>query len=148
MQRSFNWRPWVGFLIIFLAPLTFFALYEKTGAAIWISIALIVLGVVLLWDGVRRSYVQPETYRGKVSGTVLAVVALLIIGGFGFVNYAMHQAYSKGQHSPKVGEKAPLFVAKDATGHEVKLAELLHTSVVGGPQAPRAVLLVFYRGYW
>jgi len=51
---------------------------------------------------------------------------------------------SKG--APKVGQKAPEFTLVDTSRKPVSLAELLSTPINGN--APKGVLLVFYRGYW
>jgi peroxiredoxin len=51
---------------------------------------------------------------------------------------------SKG--APQVGQRAPDFSMPDSSGKTVSLNELLTTPINGN--APKGVLLVFYRGYW
>lgn len=149
MSKNANWRLWMGFLLILLAPFFFFLLFDTLRGAFWISIVLIVFGVVLLADGWRRASDQPELYRGKVAKVVLGVLALLMIGVFAFGKYMMGQAYSEAKNAPRVGDKAPEFALTDSSGRKVTIAQLLATPVAAGAaRAPRGVLLVFYRGYW
>jgi hypothetical protein len=63
--------------------------------------------------------------------------------------------------APQVGQKAPDFTLSDSNGNTVSLGQLLGSgaaatgtpgeasgaTTVGSP-APKAVLLIFYRGYW
>jgi hypothetical protein len=63
---------------------------------------------------------------------------------FGFFVFARWLPPSKG--APQVGQKAPEFLLMDTTGKSVSLGELLSTPINGN--APKGVLLVFYRGYW
>ena len=149
MSKSWNWRLWVGFVVALLAPFGYFSLLEKISFAFWISIAAFMIAVVLLADGLRRAYAQPDAYRGKIAGPILAILALGVIGLFSYANHMMGQAYSKAANAPRVGDKAPEFALTDATGRKVTIAQLLATPLGGGAAlAPRGVLLVFYRGYW
>lgn len=151
MPKAWNWRLWVGFVIASLAPFSYFSLFEITPIAFWLSVLLFVVAIVLLIGGVRRAYSAPESYRGKVAGPILATLAVLVIGLFSFGMYAMKKAYPEARNAPRVGQKAPEFALTDSKNNAVKLADLLATPVPGASvaaQAPRGVLLVFYRGYW
>jgi len=146
MRKSSNWKLWIGFLLVFLGPVAYFSLYDRIPGAFWLGIAMVIVGVTLLIIGVRQAYVSPEAYRGKIAGPILGVLALLLIGAFGFGKYAMTNAYPASHNAPRVGDKAPQFTAKDTSGHSQSLADLL--AAHAGAQSQRAVLLVFYRGYW
>jgi len=149
MQKSWNWRLWIGFIVALLAPFGYFSLLEKISFAFWISVAAFVIAIVLLADGLRRAYAQPEAYRGKIAGPILAILALGVIGLFSYANHMMGQAYAKAANAPRVGDKAPEFLLTDASGRKVDIAQLLAAPLAGGAaRAPRGVLLVFYRGYW
>jgi peroxiredoxin len=52
--------------------------------------------------------------------------------------------------TPKVGSQAPEFTLPDAAGKPVRLSELLAglQRENPGPEKPRWLLLLFYRGYW
>jgi peroxiredoxin len=45
--------------------------------------------------------------------------------------------------APRVGQKAPDFMLLDQNGKPVGLGDLL-----SGPEGPKAVALIFYRGFW
>jgi peroxiredoxin len=51
--------------------------------------------------------------------------------------------------APQIGQRVPDFTLTDANGQSVSL-DSLFTPASGEPQsaAPKAVLLIFYRGYW
>ena len=147
--KAWNWRLWLGFVIVLLAPFAFFLLFETVRGAFWISVALFVVAIVLLAGGLRRAFAQPESYRGKIAGPILSVFAVVMIGLFGFGNYMMRQAYSQARNAPRVGDKAPEFALTDTSGRKVTIAQLLSTSLpAGAARTPHGVLLVFYRGYW
>ncbi len=49
----------------------------------------------------------------------------------------------------EVGQKAPDFTLTDTSGQAVSLAQLLANPIdAASGKAPKAVLLIFYRGYW
>ena len=138
MQKSWNWRLWIGFIVALLAPFGYFSLLEKISFAFWISVAAFVIAVVLLADGLRRAYAQPEAYRGKIAGPILAILALGVIGLFSYANHMMGQAYAKAANAPRVGDKAPEFLLTDAGGRKVDIAQLLAAPLAGGAaRAPR-----------
>lgn len=145
--KSWNWRLWAGFACSLLALFGYFLLFEFTRMAFWISLLLCAVAVVFLIGGLRRAYSTPESYRGKVAGPILATLSILFIGLFGVGVYMMKRAYPVAHNTPRVGQKAPEFALTDSHGSPVKLAELL-SAPLAGAQAPRGVLLVFYRGYW
>ena len=147
--KSWNWRPWVGFLLAFVAPLFYFSLFDRVRGAFWISIAAFVIAIQLLADGLQRAYRHAEVYRGKVAGPILAVLSLFFIGAFAFGMLMMGKAYSKAPNAPRVGDKVPEVTLTDTSGRKVTMAQLLSTPIAGGTaKQPRGVLLVFYRGYW
>jgi hypothetical protein len=146
--KAWNWRLWVGFVLVLLAPFGYFSLFETTRAAIWISVALFVVALVLLIGGLQRAFAASESYRGKIAGPILAMLALAVVGAFGWATYAMHNAYAAAHNAPRVGDKAPEFALPDSSGRKVTMAELLATPLPTGAAKTRGVMLVFYRGYW
>lgn len=144
--KAWNWRLWAGFALSWLALFCYLSLFTITRSVFWLSLALLVIGVVLLIQGLRRTYSQPDAYRGKVAGPILAVFTVLAVGAFGFCSYMMPKAYSVARNAPIVGQKAPELVLADTNGKPVNLTDLL-SGATASP-APRGVLLVFYRGYW
>lgn len=149
MSKNANWRLWIGFLLILLAPFVYFPFFDRLRGALWISIVLIVAGILLLVDGWRRASAQPELYRGRVAKVVLGVLSILLIAVFALGNYMMRQAYSQAKNAPRIGDKAPEFALVNGSGRKFTIAQLLAMPVsAGATRAPRGVLLVFYRGYW
>jgi hypothetical protein len=143
MKRRVNLFIWLGFLIVvasFLSYIPFFALFESTRDVPWVNYLLFVVGGALLGVGIRRAFRDPEHYRGKVSGSLLGALSLLMASLFvAFILYG-------GKHIPgsetalRVGQTAPPLTLADTSGKLVSSADLLKTH--------KALLLVFYRGYW
>ena len=159
MKRSWNPRIWAGFALALAAvtsyPLVFIN-YPITRDVPWATLVLLVPAIVLLVSGLARAFRQPEAYRGKIAGSLVATVTALLVGFFLFgVFYATRQIPAS-HGAPKVGDAAPDFTLPDSTGRSVTLSGLLTSPFVGngssttgsvsGPTA--AVLLIFYRGYW
>jgi len=159
MKRSWNPRIWAGFALALAAvasyPLVFIK-YPITRDVPWATLVLLVPAIVLLVSGLARAFRQPEAYRGKIAGSLVATVTALLVGFFLFgVFYATRQIPAS-HGAPKVGDAAPDFTLPDSTGRSVTLSGLLTSPFVGnassttgsasGPTA--AVLLIFYRGYW
>lgn len=147
-----NGALWVGFFLLLAAAISnmpSLSVLPGQQAIPWISLALSVLPLVFFLVGLVRAYRQPDIYRGKVAGWVFSVLALLLLvfGGFLF-HVARKLPASKG--APQVGQKAPDFTLPDSNGQPVSLAQLLSSPIEGsgGGTRPKAVLLVFYRGYW
>src|SRR5689334_13959846 len=98
-------------------------------------------------------------YRGKGSRAVPRVLSLLICGLVA-IAAVTSRALPTAAGAPQVGQKVPDFTLADTSGNKVSLEQLLKlegrdavfraggiTSAKFIP-APKAVLLVFYRGYW
>ena len=149
--KAWNWHLWTGFVLSLLALFGYMFLFEMTRSVLWVGLALCIAAVCLLVLGLRRAFAQPDVYRGKVAGPILAIFSALIICAFGFCSYMMPKAYAAAHNAPKVGQKAPELALTDTNGNPVKLGDLLSStlpSTSGAARAPRGVLLVFYRGYW
>src|SRR5205814_5602210 len=115
--------------------------------------------------GVMRAFRQPEVYGGKVSSSILGLVSLLICGLVGFGSIHARNLPSSAA-APQIGQKVPDFTLADTSGKKVSLGELLGKAAspasasannstgaatpvsMSGATTPKAVLLVFYRGYW
>jgi cytochrome oxidase Cu insertion factor (SCO1/SenC/PrrC family) len=76
---------------------------------------------------------------------VLTVVALLPVALTAFA-FVVSRKLPNTTAAPQVGQKVPDFTLADTSGTPVTLDQLLSAS--SGTQAPKAVLLIFYRGYW
>jgi hypothetical protein len=113
----------------------------------WLSLVCVVLALIFLVVGLARAFGQPQVYRGKVLSVVLTVVALLPIGLTTFVT-VVSRKLPGSTAAPQAGQRVPDFTLSDSSGKLVSLDQLLAPSAGSQAPAPKAVLLVFYRGYW
>jgi hypothetical protein len=143
LKRRRNILSWVGFAIVLVALISyipFFAIFPATRDIPWANYLLFLIGGALLAGGVRRAFREPERYRGKISGSILAALSLLLFAFFvASVTYFARQIPS-GATALSANQKAPPFVLVDSTGKQASSADLL--------KSHRALVLVFYRGYW
>jgi hypothetical protein len=143
MKRHFNFAIWIGFLIVvasFVSYIPIFTVYASTRDVPWVNYILFLAGGALLAVGLQRAFRDPEHYRGKVSGSILGALSLLIIGVFlAFILYGGRQIPAS-EHALRLGQTAPAFTLADTAGKPVSSSELLKNH--------RALLLIFYRGYW
>jgi len=147
VHKRIHWALWLGLLLTALGlagnALSFATLFSE--ALTWLVVAVSALGAIFLALGAVPAFRQPLVYRGKLGGSILAALSVLLCVGAGmFVLLARHLPRSAG--APQVGQRVPEFTLTDSTGQAVSLSQLF----VGAPgaAAPKAVLLVFYRGYW
>jgi len=172
--RQRNWAPWIGLLLALAAMLSnagFFIALPGQRALAWLSVALAIAALVYAAMGIMRAFRQPQLYGGKVSSSILGVVSLFICGLVAFGSFHARDLPSSSA-APQVGQKVPDFTLADTNGNKVSLDELLgkeQISIVAPPREvmgnlgmanqlspvadgpatpPKAVLLVFYRGYW
>ncbi len=154
MKRRSNLSLWAGFLLAlggFLSYFLFFTRFESTRDFPWVNLLLFAAGGWLLGVGLKRAFQQPESYRGKVAGPVLAVLSAGVLGFFLTIMFHHMRQLPASTGAPRVGSKAPDFSLEDQRGKSVSLAELLQpTPLAGAGNAAKSngALLIFYRGYW
>jgi hypothetical protein len=149
-----NSAPWWG-LLFGIAALTcngaFFVNAPLQRLFPWLSLLLAIVALSFLVVGARLLIVHPNVYRGRMLSVVLTVIALLPAGlsVFGFVTT---RKLPSAAAAPQVGQQVPDFTLSDTSGKPVSLDQLLAASPASTTQsqasAPKAVLLIFYRGYW
>jgi hypothetical protein len=159
-ERRRNWAPWLALLLAVAAVLSnagFFVSIPGQKALVWVGLVLAIAALVYAVVGVARAFRQPQVYGGKVSSSILGVVSLLLCGFVGFA-FASARALPASSGAPQVGQKAPDFTLADSSGAKVSLEHLLgkapgapltasaNSSGAGTPA--KAVLLIFYRGWW
>ena len=117
----------------------------------WLSLLFAVLALMFLLVGLTRAFGQPQVYRGKVLSVVLTVIALLPVG-LTAIAFVGARKLPSSTAAPQVGQRVPDFTLSDTSGKLVSLDQLLAASpdLSSGSHglAPKAVLLIFYRGYW
>lgn len=149
--RRFNWPIWAGFLLSLIAFLSYFFIFvwfPVTRDFPWANFLLFALAAGLLVVGVRRAFApdRPRPMRSKIGGAILATLSVAIFGFFILITFINARRLPASHSAPQVTQKAPDFTLSDTNGKSVSLSELLSSPVNG--KAPKAVLLVFYRGYW
>jgi hypothetical protein len=112
----------------------------------WISLFLPLIGFCLVVAGLWRAFARSTIYRGKVWGTIATILSGLILAASVTFFVGARRLPSPSAATPQVGQRVPDFTLPDSEGHPVALSQLLLASAGGAP--PKAVLLVFYRGYW
>jgi hypothetical protein len=149
--KRLNWPLWLGFLLTLGAFLSYFFVFvwfPFTRDFPWANLLLFVLAVVLLFMGLKRGFAsdRPHPIRSKVVSSIVSVLSLLVIALFVFTIFIGGRWLPASKGAPQVGQRAPDFSMPDSSGKTVSLNELLTTPINGN--APKGVLLVFYRGYW
>ena len=143
MKRNWNASLWIGFGVVLLGVFTYlplFAKYQATNDIPWVNLLLFLLGGTLLGLGLKRAFVEPQRYRGKVTGVILSVLTLGFVTLFCWGVFVFAKSVPSATQAIQVGQRAPDFVLPDAEGGQVALSEVLKRN--------RGALLVFYRGYW
>jgi len=151
-KRKWNWRIWSGFLLAVAAVPSYFlflARFPITRNVPWANWLMFAAAGVLLVAGVRSAFANPEVYRGKTVGLILAVLSLGAAGLFAYATLYASRQLPIAENAPAVGDRAPEFTLSDTTGRMVALSMLLSERMPGMQGGkPRGVLLIFYRGYW
>jgi hypothetical protein len=147
-EKRGNADLWWGLVFTVLGVFSnFLYFFLRAGQSIfpWVSLIVPVVGLVFLFIGLKRAFGQPQIYRGKIWGSIVTAVALLFFAGsvWGFFHA---RALPGSAGAPQIGQHLPDFTLPDSGGQPVSLAQMLST--VGSPGQPKALLLVFYRGYW
>jgi len=163
-KQRFNWPIWAGFLLSVVAFLSYFFVFiwfPVTRDFPWANLLLFAVAATFLLIGVRRAFApdrgpqagdslsvadQPHSMRSKIVGIILVTVSVTIFGFFIFTTFIIARRLPASHGAPQVGQKAPDFTLTDTNSKPVSLAELLAAPING--QAPKGVILVFYRGYW
>ena len=149
--RRLNWPLWVGFLLTLAAFMTYFSVfvwYPATRDFPWANLLIFAIAAVFLVMGLRRGFAsdRPHPTRSKIVTSIVGLLSLAVAAFFVFAVFVAARWLPASDGAPQVGERAPHFTLPDTNGNQVSLTQLLSTPVNG--LAPKAVLVVFYRGYW
>lgn len=147
IKKQTNSALWLGLVITVLGVLSNLLYFSKVPSAAlpWLNLALPAIGLIFLLIGVVRVFGQSQIYRGKIWGSIAAVLAVLFLAASAWL-FVQLRSVPRSAGAPQVGQRVPDFTLPDSNGQLVALAQLFAASP-GMPQ-PKAVLLIFYRGYW
>src|SRR5260370_6151724 len=148
MQRL-NWQSWAGFVLSLLAGFSYLFVFVRwpiTRDWPWVNLILFAIAMVLLFLGLRRTFKPDKRIFSKTFSSLAAVLGVLLLAGFLFVVFVAGRWLPASAAAPQVGQKAPDFTLTDSDNKPVTLAQLLAEPVNNKP--PKALLLIFFRGYW
>jgi AhpC/TSA family len=142
MKRNWNWPIWAGFVVVLVGLFSYgyFARFPITRDFPWANLLFLGIGTALLILGVFRAFGRPQVYRGRIFGSLLTAIALLLFALFSYEIFYVLRQVPPSTGAPRVGQKAPEFTLSDQDGRDVSLRDL----VTGF----KAVALIFYRGFW
>lgn len=150
-QRRWNTAAFWALLLAVAAWLTnllFFVVPSLSRVLPALSVLVAVAALIVMATAVRRAIAQSLIYRGKVLSIILAVVTLAL-SGLAIASLFGFRKLPSSAEAPQIGQQVPDFALTDAEGRSVSLASLFAASPDDRPPAaPKAVLLIFYRGYW
>ena len=147
----FNWPLWAGFLLSVVAFLSYFFVFVSfpvTRDFPWVNLLLFAVAVALLVIGLRRAFATDRPRRSKFAGVIVTTLSLAVLGFFVFAVFIMARQLPASAGHPQVGQQAPSFTLSDTNGKQVSLSELITSRDEKAQTTPKAVLLIFYRGYW
>jgi len=143
VKRGWNWSIYAGFALTLLAAYSYLFLFIRfpiTRDFPWANLLLFAVALFLLGSGLHRAYRRPAEYRGKISGVVLGLLSVLVVGLFCFGAFYEARRLPPAERALGVGQPAPDFTLADVNHQMVELSRLR--------QGKRGTLLIFYRGYW
>jgi len=145
MKRKWNWPIWVGFVVVVagLFSYGFFARFPTTRDFPWANLLLFGIGAAFLIVGLFRAFGRSRVFRGKIFASIFTVIAVLVVAFFSYEIFYVLRQVPASSGAPRVGQKAPDFILLDQNGNPVGLGDLLR-----GLSGPKAVVLIFYRGFW
>jgi hypothetical protein len=112
MKRTWNWAVWTGASLVFLGVISyplFFVRFPALRDFPWANLPMVALGLVLLALGLVRAFRRSDLFRGKIFGSVLAVLALAFSGFFLYGIFIGSRHVLPASHgAPQVGQTAPV----------------------------------------
>ena len=148
-MKKLNWKIWAGFGLSLVAGLSYpfvFVRWPLTRDFPWANLILFAIALALLFLGLRRAFKPDKRIVAKIFSSLAAALGVLFLAAFLFSVFIFGRWVPASAAAPQVGQKAPDFSLTDPNNKPVTLAQLLTEPVNNKP--PKAVLLIFYRGYW
>ena len=148
-MKRVNWQIWAGFVLTLVAGFSYpfvFVRWPITREFPWANLILFAIAIVLLFLGLRRAFKPDKRIVSKIFSSLAAAFGIMLLAALLFLIFVMGSWLPPSAGAPQVGEKAPDFTLTDVNDKPVTLAQLLAEPIDNKP--PKAVLLIFYRGYW
>lgn len=147
--RKQTLAPWMGLLLTALGALSNGLPFIGFPAAPvpWISLLLSLTGFVVVLIGLWKAFRPSTIYKGKISACIAAALSLLFMASSIAFFWGARHIPAESANAPQIGQRVPDFMLPDSAGHSLSLTQLLSGSSAG-KKPPKALLLVFYRGYW
>ena len=148
-MKRLNWQIWAGFVLSLVAGFSYpfvFVRWPITREFPWANLILFAIAFALLFLGLRRAFKPDKRIVSKIFSSLAAAFGVLLLAGLLFVFFVAGRWLPASAAAPRVGQKAPDFTLTDVNDKPVALAQLLTEPINNQP--PKAVLLIFYRGYW
>lgn len=147
-ERKHTFAPWLGLFLTVLGAFSNGLPFIGFPAAPvpWMSLLLSLTGIVVVLIGLWRIFGRSAVYKGKISGSIAAAFSVLFLAGSITFFWDARHIPTQSVNAPQVGQRVPDFTLPDSTGRSVSLTQLF--SGEAGSPPPKALLLVFYRGYW
>lgn len=148
VKRRWNIALWLGLLVVVAAAATYFPIIERfpsQGELPWATLLIFIVGLLLIARGLVRAFREPQTYRGKIAGSLVMVAGIGLVGFFAFGTLYLARQVPRSEGAPRVGQRAPEFTLRDKDDRAVTLADLIGA---GNADHVNGVVLIFYRGYW
>jgi hypothetical protein len=139
MSRRVNWPLWSGLALsvaAFVSYYLFFIHFPSTREYPIPTLLLFAVAIVSMVTGLRR-----VTGRRILAWSV-TVLGVAIGVFFCLAVFVGTRILPPSAHAPAAGTKAPDFVLLDTNRKPVALSQLL------AAPGNKAVILIFYRGYW
>ena len=149
IMKRINWPIWTGFVLSFIAALSYPILFVRwaiTRELPWANLVLFAIAFVLLFAGLRRAFKPDKRIVSKIFSSLAAAFGVTLLALLIFMIYVMGSWLPRSAGAPQVGQKAPDFTLNDSNNKPMTLAQLLSEPIDNKP--PKGVLLIFYRGYW
>ena len=130
MKRSWNPQMWIGFVLCLAAVVSYptvFARYPITRDFPWATLLLITLGIFLAARGLALAFRHPDSYRGKIGGSIVGILTILLVGFFLVGVFYGSRRIPVSHGAPQVGETAPDFTLPDSEGNNETLSSLRTT---------------------
>ena len=148
-MKRINWQIWAGFILSLVAGFSYpfvFVQWPITREFPWANLLLFAIALVLLFLGLRRAFKPDKRVVSRIFSSLAVAFGVLMLAALLFLIFVMGSWLPASAAAPQVGQKAPDFTLTDASDKPVALAQLLTEPLNNKP--PKAVLLIFYRGYW